>query len=638
MLRPKPKPLLMGHRTLIRHGELGYFSPNTMSKKFRYFFLFSDCLLLTKRLAQAKFQLQIYIHLRGNIKIVTLSGSPTYEFRLLVPEKGTIKKRKERRIILFGKSEEHKQAWLRDLQRCVWECHGKKGSDPSKGPLGDLNYDSDEEPSGGGRPKKAPEEEYDDEESYGSDSGEEPDEKGGRDDDHRVGKSGNDPDLVFFDPFGNESGKPTGGAGGTSGSDPFGLGFDPTVHQGVDPHGQAVPKGVMLPPLDQQGSPYSHSTAPPPYGGVGAYGTAGVGPASPYGHTASPYDAYSPVTSGLAQPGFGAGGTGFGAGGVAPLGGTQGMDRSALYGAAAGTTTALGGMFETGQLGTGGQSGLGGGSSGTIGLGGVGASGSGGTGTAPTPVYAGPDLDAVAQKELQDATRAIEAIALELASRRRLVPEAQIGPDMPLTMDHVSDAILDGAGAIAKASAALLKATAAAQQERVDNDKLMAHQKGGQPYHADPIWANGLISAGRNVVGSTQFLVSTANLAVQGQAKEESLIAAAKNVAASTAQLVAAERAKGNIHGAAHSQLEKAADGIGKATQQLVEAAQLQSKALQAEQYRPKPQADNTQYSLTETKKKQLEAQARVLELEKQTQQAREELFKLRQQEYKKGQ
>lgn len=125
---------------------------------------------------------------------------------------------------------------------------------------------------------------------------------------------------------------------------------------------------------------------------------------------------------------------------------------------------------------------------------------------------------------------------------------------------------------------------------------------------------------------------------MQGQAKEESLIAAAKNVAASTAQLVAAERAKGNIHGAAHAQLERAADGIGRATQQLVEAAQLQTKQLQAQQ-NPKPQQqDNTQYSLTATKKQQLEAQARVLELEKQTQQAREELFRLRNNEYKKGQ
>lgn len=128
------------------------------------------------------------------------------------------------------------------------------------------------------------------------------------------------------------------------------------------------------------------------------------------------------------------------------MGSAQGVDRSALYGAAAGTTTALGGMFDT-QQGQHGQHGQGqyGTGSGTMGTGGTGASGSG-TGTGATPVYNGPDLDAVAQKELQDATRAIEAIALELAARKRLVPESQAGPDVPLTMDHVSDAILDSAG------------------------------------------------------------------------------------------------------------------------------------------------------------------------------------------------
>ncbi len=89
MIAPKPKFLIQRPRQLVRHGELLYFSPNTMSKKPRYFWLFEDCLLLTKRLGAQKFDLQIVIHFSPSIKVICMNDSPTYEFRLLVPDKVT---------------------------------------------------------------------------------------------------------------------------------------------------------------------------------------------------------------------------------------------------------------------------------------------------------------------------------------------------------------------------------------------------------------------------------------------------------------------------------------------------------------------------------------------------------------------
>lgn len=86
MLQPKPKFLVARPRQLIRHGELEYFSINTMSRKPRYFWLFEDCLLVTKRLGTHKFQLQIVVHFSPGIKVVTLPDSPDWEFRLLCPE------------------------------------------------------------------------------------------------------------------------------------------------------------------------------------------------------------------------------------------------------------------------------------------------------------------------------------------------------------------------------------------------------------------------------------------------------------------------------------------------------------------------------------------------------------------------
>lgn len=111
------------------------------------------------------------------------------------------------------------------------------------------------------------------------------------------------------------------------------------------------------------------------------------------------------------------------------MSGDGSIDKSALYGAAAGTGGAVGGLFNTEQGGKGGAPGSGGVSGGDL-----------------DPSSSSVDLDALAQKELLEATRAIEAIALELASRQRKVQEGTpaAAPDAPLTWDHVSDAILDG--------------------------------------------------------------------------------------------------------------------------------------------------------------------------------------------------
>eukprot|EP01087_Luapelamoeba_hula_P024163 TRINITY_DN90_c0_g1_i2.p1 TRINITY_DN90_c0_g1~~TRINITY_DN90_c0_g1_i2.p1 ORF type:complete len:707 (+),score=152.02 TRINITY_DN90_c0_g1_i2:367-2487(+) len=679
MLRPKPKPLLVGQRELVRHGELGYFSPNTVSRKMRYFFLFSDCLLLTKRDGQAKFQLKIYMHLRGAIKLVTMNGSPTHEFRLLIPEKGTLKKRKERRIILFGKTEEHKQAWIRDLQRCLWEANGRKGPDPSKGPIKDTTYDEEEyqeeesdspppqrkpraaKPAG--QPRKKEIEEVEDLSGSDSDSS----------DDETQARAGSKPmgdPLIVFDPFGADDHSPQGTQSGGADSQ----------YKGFDARGQAIPRGVMLPPLSGDQQPAQAGTGIGGYAGVqqGVPGQYGMGVSGVQGSYGAP--GYSSVS--VSQ--YGSGGipglmpvmgnpalvSPYGQGMFLPTGGIGvgpiGVDQSAaLYGAAGGVATGLGGMFATAP-GSGGLAPYGSGgfaptSGGFVGVGGAGAYSSGGFGgvsgvdrgfdsaggsggigsggihggaeginTGSTGAQAA--LDDLAYKELQEATRVIESIAAELAARPRKVSGADLAPDAPMTIDHVSDAILNGTGALARAASVLLKATAAAQKERVERDINDFHSR-GTPYHSDPVWANGLISAGRYVVATTQLLVDTANKLMNGEAKEEQLTACAQSVAVATTQLVVAEKTKGNLNSPTHLQLEDAAVGIRRATNQLVDAAKLHYDTQKTQTPTPAP-LDMSKMRMTESKVAQLEAQARLLQLEAETQRAREELARLRKDEY----
>lgn len=160
MLYPKPKPLLQYCRELVRHGELIYFSPNTNSTKPRYFFLFDTALLLTKRTGKKRYWLKVYVHLRNGVTLVD-NGPTDTQFRyrppcpthtshtrallphpppsrscLTRPDMVTCRlmvtvKGRTRPIIMYGKNQQHKELWVRDLKHVLWAANGKKGPDPS---------------------------------------------------------------------------------------------------------------------------------------------------------------------------------------------------------------------------------------------------------------------------------------------------------------------------------------------------------------------------------------------------------------------------------------------------------------------------------------------------------------------------
>lgn len=125
MLYPKPKPLLQYCKELVRHGELVYYSPNTNTTKPRYFFLFDNALLLTKRTGKKRYWLKIYVHLRHGVTLVDSSPTDT-QFRLMVTVKG-----RSRPIVMYGKTLQHKGLWVRDIQHVLWVVSGRKGPDPS---------------------------------------------------------------------------------------------------------------------------------------------------------------------------------------------------------------------------------------------------------------------------------------------------------------------------------------------------------------------------------------------------------------------------------------------------------------------------------------------------------------------------
>ena len=137
-----------------------------------------------------------------------------------------------------------------------------------------------------------------------------------------------------------------------------------------------------------------------------------------------------------------------------------------------------------------------------------------------------------------------------------------------MTFDEL---IIDSAKSIANATSSLIKAASEAQKELVEAGAVAKeYHKGSE----DSQWSEGLVSAAKLVASATHSLCDAANKLVRGEAAEELLIAAAKQVSKSTAQLVLACKVKAREGSRAMEGLKTASDAVRRATDALVRAAQ----------------------------------------------------------------
>ncbi|BFZ14072.1 hypothetical protein BsWGS_17114 [Bradybaena similaris] len=233
------------------------------------------------------------------------------------------------------------------------------------------------------------------------------------------------------------------------------------------------------------------------------------------------------------------------------------------------------------------------------------------------------DPTVVAENELLTAASSIEAAAKKLS---QLKPRQQAKrADENL---HFEDQILEAARSIAAATAALVKSASAAQRE------LVAQGIVGSTYtqHSvddDGQWSQGLISAARRVAAATHSLCEAANAMVQGHASEERLIAAAKEVAGSTAQLLMACKVKAEPGSKAMQRLQAAGNAVKRATEALVRAAQ------QTKEHQDDESSLTVNKRMVEGIAEEIQAQEEILRKEVELNNARKRLMKIRQDRYK---
>lgn len=177
------------------------------------------------------------------------------------------------------------------------------------------------------------------------------------------------------------------------------------------------------------------------------------------------------------------------------------------------------------------------------------------------------DLGDIVDRELKNAANAIEAAA-ERLNKLKNKPRASYS-----TYElKIHDSILEAAMAVTNAIARLIKAATASQQEIVQAGRGSSSRTAF--YKKNNRWTEGLISAAKAVATATNTLIETADGVISGRNSPEQLIVASNDVAASTAQLVAASRVKANFGSQTQDRLEEASKAVGKACRTLVRQVQ----------------------------------------------------------------
>lgn len=194
---------------------------------------------------------------------------------------------------------------------------------------------------------------------------------------------------------------------------------------------------------------------------------------------------------------------------------------------------------------------------------------------------------------------------------------------------EVHEMLLASAKLVTEAVEGLIKASVESQKE------IVAKGKGTQSvtdfYKKNSRWTEGLISASKAVAGATNVLIHTADGVLKQSNSHEELIVASKEVAASTAQLVAASRVKANFVSKAQDNLEDSSGNVTRACKSLVDKVQ----SLLTKENERVNDVDLSKLTPYEGKTLEMEQQVEILKLENSLIAARKRLGEIRKHGYK---
>ncbi|NWW86169.1 HIP1 protein, partial [Rhynochetos jubatus] len=229
--------------------------------------------------------------------------------------------------------------------------------------------------------------------------------------------------------------------------------------------------------------------------------------------------------------------------------------------------------------------------------------------------------------DLVDKEMAATAAAIETASARIEEMLSKARADDTGVKLEVNERILGSCTGLMQAIHVLVLASKDLQREIVESGRGAASPK--EFYAKNSRWTEGLISASKAVGWGATVMVDAADLVVQGKGTFEELMVCSREIAASTAQLVAASKVKADKDSANLCKLQQASRGVNQATASVV--ASTKAGKSQVEE---KDSMDFSSMTLTQIKRQEMDSQVRVLELENQLQKERQKLGELRKKHY----
>ncbi|KAM3875356.1 huntingtin-interacting protein 1 [Diretmus argenteus] len=232
------------------------------------------------------------------------------------------------------------------------------------------------------------------------------------------------------------------------------------------------------------------------------------------------------------------------------------------------------------------------------------------------------ELGDLVEQEMAATSAAVESAAArieEMLSKSRAV-------DTGVKME-VNERILASCTDLMQAIKELVLSSKDLQRDIVESGRGAASMK--EFYVKNSRWTEGLISASKAVGWGATVMVDAADLVVQGKGKFEELMVCSHEIAASTAQLVAASKVKADKDSTNLHRLQHASRGVTQATAAVV--ASTKSGKSQIEETET---MDFSSMTLTQIKRQEMDAQVLVLELETRLQKERERLGELRKKHY----
>nr|KAF6489618.1 huntingtin interacting protein 1 [Molossus molossus] len=229
--------------------------------------------------------------------------------------------------------------------------------------------------------------------------------------------------------------------------------------------------------------------------------------------------------------------------------------------------------------------------------------------------------------DLVDKEMAATSAAIETATARieEMLSKSRAG-DTGVKLE-VNERILGSCTSLMQAIQVLIVASKDLQREIVESGRGTASPK--EFYAKNSRWTEGLISASKAVGWGATVMVDAADLVVQGRGKFEELMVCSHEIAASTAQLVAASKVKADKDSPNLAQLQQASRGVNQATAAVV-ASTISGKS----QIEETDNMDFSSMTLTQIKRQEMDSQVRVLELENELQKERQKLGELRKKHY----